>query len=76
MIKRQTPVLHQVTPLKGGGGEGGGGYGDCHRDSAMAGSSQSESVAGRDPDVGAALLLDDGFDLVVNLLEAVAVHDA
>lgn len=39
------------------------------------GGSQSQSVPGRNPDVGAALLLNDGFDQVVDLLEAVAVHD-
>ena len=41
----------------------------------VAGSGQSESVAGGNPDVRTALLLDDGFDQVVHLLEAVAVHD-
>lgn len=36
---------------------------------------QSEPVACGDPDVGSALLLDDHFDMVVDFLEAVAVHD-
>lgn len=39
-------------------------------------SRRSESVTSRYPDVGSALLLHDTFDLVVNLLEAVTVHDS
>lgn len=36
---------------------------------------ESESLSGWDPDVGAGEVLDDALHLVVDLLEAVALHD-
>lgn len=43
--------------------------------SRRGGNGQSESVTGRDPDVRATLLLNDGFDQVVHLLKTVTVDD-